>query len=78
MTAEMTLDEIRSAGLAALARELGPVGFVRFMQMFERGYGDYTQERSTWLEGQSIDDIVTRIREQRAGREGPSDIQDSS
>ncbi len=32
----MTLNEIQQAGLAARSRELGPVGFVRFLQMFVR------------------------------------------
>jgi hypothetical protein len=61
----MTLNEIQKAGLAALARELGPVGYVRFLQMFEKGYGDYSQERSGWLDEQSVDDIVKRIEGQR-------------
>ena len=65
ITKSMTLNEIQQAGLAALSRELGPVGFVRFLQMFEKGYGDYTQERSSWLEKQSIDDIEKRIRDKR-------------
>ena len=59
----MTLNEIQQAGLEALSRALGPVGFIRFLQMFERGYGDYSQERSSWLEEQTIDDIVKRIRQ---------------
>ena len=62
----MTLNEIQQAGLAALSRELGPVGFVRFIQMFERGHGDYSKERSGWLEEQSIDDIVNRIQEKQS------------
>lgn len=66
ITENMTLNEIQQAGLAALSRELGPVGFVRFLQMFERGYGDYSQERSTWIEEQSIEDIVKRIQEKRS------------
>lgn len=66
ITESMTLNEIQQAGLAALSRELGPVGFVRFLQMFERGYGDYSQERSGWLEEQSIDDIAKRITEKQS------------
>ena len=66
ITENMTLNEIQQAGLAALSRELGPVGFVRFLQMLERGYGDYSQERSTWFEEQSIEDIVKRIQEKRS------------
>ncbi len=65
ITENMTLNEIQQAGLAALSRELGPVGFVRFLQMFERGYGDYSQERSGWLKEQSLDDIVKRIQVKR-------------
>ena len=62
----MTLNEIQQADLATLSRELGPVGFVRFLQMFERGYGDYSQERSGWLEEQSVDDIPKRIQEKQS------------
>lgn len=66
MTESMTLNEIQQAGLAALSRELGPVGFVRFLQMFERGYGDYSRERSGWLEEQSVDVIAKRIQEKHS------------
>lgn len=31
--------------MEALARELGPVGTVRFLQLFENGVGDYTADR---------------------------------
>ena len=65
ITEGMTLNEIQQAGLAALSRELGPVGFVRFLQIFETGYGDYSQERSSWLEEQTFEDIVKRIQEKR-------------
>lgn len=65
ITEGMTLNEIQQAGLAALSRELGPVGFVRFLQIFERDYGGYSQERSSWLEEQTIEDIVKRIQEKR-------------
>jgi hypothetical protein len=61
----MTLNEIQQAGLAALSRELGPVGFVRFLQMLETGYGNYSQERSGWLEEQSVDDIAKRVQEKQ-------------
>jgi hypothetical protein len=46
----MTLNEIRAKGLAVLLKELGPVGYVRFLQQFENGSGDYTKERSQWLD----------------------------
>ena len=45
----MTLSQVRHAGLKALQRELGPVDFVRFLQHYETGSGDYTAEREMWL-----------------------------
>jgi len=35
-----TPEQIRTAGLAALKRELGPAGMIRFLQQFDRGSGD--------------------------------------
>jgi len=37
--------EIRKIGLQALKEALGPVGMVRFIQQYESGYGDYTEEK---------------------------------
>jgi hypothetical protein len=64
-TPTMTLNEIQQKGLEVLSRELGPVGMIRFLQMFESGYGNYTEERHQWLDDQRIEDIVERIRQRR-------------
>jgi hypothetical protein len=40
-----SLIEIRKAGLQALKDALGPVGMVKFIQQYENGSGDYTQEK---------------------------------
>jgi len=37
--------EIRKMGLQALTEVLGPVGMLRFIQQYENGYGDYTEEK---------------------------------
>ena len=37
--------DVRAAGLQVLIDALGPVGFTRFIQQFENGYGDYTKEK---------------------------------
>jgi hypothetical protein len=58
-TPTMTLIEIQQKGMEALSRELGPVGMVRFLQMFETGYGDYTEARHQWLDDQHIENIVS-------------------
>ncbi len=60
---QMTLEQIRAAGLNALARELGPVGMVRFLQLFETGKGDYTVERHEWLEELDLDALLAQLAE---------------
>jgi hypothetical protein len=45
----MTGEQIRKRGLAALRRELGRAGLVRFLQHFDAGKGDYTHERPKLL-----------------------------
>ena len=37
--------DIRATGTKVLTEALGPVGFARFIQQFENGYGDYTKEK---------------------------------
>jgi hypothetical protein len=61
----MTLDQIRQAGIRALIRELGPAGMIRFMQQFELGSGDYTQERHQWLDAENVQAIAERIHRRR-------------
>ena len=61
----MTPQQIRIAGLTALARELGLVGMIRFMQQFEMGQGDYSKERHQWLDQYTVDDIAKMVREKK-------------
>lgn len=56
-TTEMTLDEIRQRGHAALLKELGPIGYVRFLQQYNAGKGDFTVERREWVDSMSVADI---------------------
>ena len=37
--------DVRNAGMKALQDALGPVGMVKFMQQYDMGYGDYTNEK---------------------------------
>ena len=64
----MSLEQIRVAGMEALARELGIVGMIRFLQQFETGHGDYSKDRHKWLDDQNIDAVLKRIREKRQAR----------
>ena len=61
----MTPQQIRAAGLAALSRELGLVGMIRFMQQFEMGQGDYSKDRHQWLDKYTVDDIAKMVQEKK-------------
>jgi len=61
---KMTLEQVRLAGLKALARDLGSVGMIRFLQQFETGQGDYTAERHTWLGKRTVRELVEEIERQ--------------
>ena len=39
------LVEIRKIGLQALKEALGPVGMIKFIQQYENGSGNYTNEK---------------------------------
>jgi hypothetical protein len=52
-----TGEQIRIRGLAALRRELGRAGLVRFLQHFEAGEGDYTSQRSEVLADLTVDEL---------------------
>ena len=64
----MSLEQIRIAGMEALARELGIVGMVRFLQQFETGHGDYSKDRHEWLDQYSMADIAKLVQEKKAAR----------
>jgi hypothetical protein len=60
-----TLEQIRLTGLEVLARELGPVKMIRFLQQFEVGHGDYSADRHRLLGEKKINDIVSEIQKPR-------------
>jgi len=62
----MTPQQIRTAGIAALSRELGVVGMIRFMQQFEMGQGDYSKDRHQWLDQYSVADIARLAQVKKA------------
>jgi hypothetical protein len=56
----MTGEQIRLRGLAALRKELGRAGLVRFLEHFEAGQGDYTSVRSKLLAGLTMEELRQR------------------
>ena len=45
--------ELNQKAKAILIRELGPVGYARFIYQYEQGSVNYTTERHQWLSGES-------------------------
>ena len=64
-TQTMNPVDLRKAGLEAIAKALGPLGMVRFLQQFETGRGDYTRERIQWLKDTDVKNIVKEITAKR-------------
>src|SRR6266542_2629669 len=62
----MTLPEIRERGHAALLRELGPAGYVRFLQQLVPGRGDYTRDRKQLIASINLDDVKERLAATKA------------
>lgn len=57
--------DVREAGMQAVVDALGPVGFARFIQQFERGYGDYTKEKYE-NESLSFEEIKKKLSDRRS------------
>ncbi|HEX4054597.1 MAG TPA: hypothetical protein VHX86_10065 [Tepidisphaeraceae bacterium] len=67
-----TPEQIRTAGLAALKRELGAAGMIRFLQHFQRGAGDWATQRGDWADRTTLAEIRrlaprAKDRKRRAG-----------
>jgi hypothetical protein len=64
-----TMEELRRAGMEALARALGPAGMARFIQQFETGWGDYSTARHQWLDQADVQTLARNIRQRRQSDE---------
>jgi hypothetical protein len=64
---EFPLRELNKRALRAVARELGPAGFVRFLQQYEGGTGDYTRDRHKILShvtGEQLEADLRKVRQE--------------
>lgn len=57
----MSDEDFERHALAVLRRELGLDGLARFLRLYRSGTGDYTRDRHRWLEGASIQEIMTEV-----------------
>lgn len=62
---KLTLEQIITLGIDALAESLGPAGMGRFMEQFEKGSGDYTRVRDQILGNSTLEEIFAQIQQRR-------------
>lgn len=65
-----TLHQIQQEGLEVLVEKLGPDDAIRFLQIYETGSGDWTQDRKKILE-KDPDKIIRSIMARRKKSYGP-------
>lgn len=56
-----TDQQIQQLAFQVLVKELGIVGFIQFIQSFDHGVGDYTQDRQQWQSNYTVDSIAQAI-----------------
>lgn len=56
------LEKIRQEGLKALKDRLGPIGMIKFIQMYSDGEGDYTKERRKKLAELKEEDLKEYLK----------------
>jgi hypothetical protein len=63
-----TLHELSSEARHVLYEHLGVAKTVRFLNQFETGEGNYTEERDATLGGASIEEVVGMIKRSETSR----------
>ena len=64
-TTMRSLAEVSEEATTILFRELGVVDALRFLSQMRPGSGDYTKERSEWLDELSLGEITSAIQSKR-------------
>lgn len=64
--ADLPLAEVTEQAIHVLAREMGVVNTMRFLNQFVTGSGNYTQERDILFKDLSLDDILSQVRDSSA------------
>jgi len=57
-----TIREVKETGWNALVERLGVAGATLFVLEYEKGYGDYTEERKKIFNKKKLAEIVKEIR----------------
>ena len=65
MDKQMTMEEIKLTGLNVLYKKLGAVNYIKFLQQFTNGSGDFTEDRKKFVDKNDVSSIVNRIKSER-------------
>jgi hypothetical protein len=57
-----TISEVKETGWKALVERLGVAGATLFILEYEKGHGDYTEERKKIFNKKILDEIVKEIK----------------
>ncbi len=53
--------QLQDQAFQLLSRELGVANFIRFIQHYERGSGDYTRDREDWQSTYTVESLANAI-----------------
>jgi len=67
---EMTDEQFRDHVHEILERELGREGMLRFLALPRYRQGDYTEERSEWIDDLTLEDVIRGVKEVEHSRRG--------
>lgn len=64
-SADLPLAEVTENAIHVLAREMGIVNTMRFVNQFVKGSGNYTEEREALFSDLTLDQILREVRGER-------------
>ena len=53
--------EIQKTAFDVLHKQLGISNLIRFMQQYDKGYGNYTVDRDQWQKNYTVDSLFAEI-----------------
>jgi len=53
--------QLQHQAFQLLSKELGVANFIRFIQYYEQGRGDYTRARESWQSTYTVDSLANAI-----------------
>ena len=58
--------EIQQIAFNILHKQLGISNLIRFMQQYDKGYGNYTVDRDEWQKNYTVDSLFAEIEVNKA------------